>query len=202
MDTDTTAPPPSRRPRTFLLVLLGIVLVVGAVVTFRDSTGPATPTSNPRRPQQQAGGDKPIDPAELDLKLEALKDTPQSPGDTERNPFRFRPKPPPPPPPRSAAGTRQTDRAAGDNDDDDVASADPAEVHRGHRSTRGRKDCGADRLPAYRPGKRGGGNPRTLPDREDRHRVARHRVSRRPGTRDAENERAGVCNEIRVLLPF
>lgn len=104
METDTTAAPPSRRPRTSLLVLLGMVLVVAAVVTLRDSADPVTPTSNPRRPQQQAAGEKPLDPAELDVRLEALKDPPPSPDNTERNPFRFRPKPPPPPPP----GTRDT----------------------------------------------------------------------------------------------
>jgi hypothetical protein len=106
MDTDTTAPP-SRRPRTSLLVLLGIVLVAAAVWTFRDSADPVAQTSNPRRPQQQASADKPIDPAELDLRLEALKDQARPPADTERNPFRFRPKPPPPPPPSPPRGDKE-----------------------------------------------------------------------------------------------
>ena len=56
METETTAVSPSRRPRTSLLVLLGIVLVVGAVVWSRNSAGPTAPTSNPRRPAAAGSG--------------------------------------------------------------------------------------------------------------------------------------------------
>jgi hypothetical protein len=98
MQTETPPASPSRRPRTSLLVLLGIVLAVAAVMTLRNSAGPAVTTSNPGRPPQQAAADK-LDPAQLDVKLERLQETLPAPDDTERNPFRFRPKAPPPPPP-------------------------------------------------------------------------------------------------------
>ena len=98
MEPETPPASPSRRPRTSLLVLLGIVLVAAAVVTLRNSAGPAVTTSNPGRPPQQAAADK-LDPAQLDVKLERLQETLPSPDDTERNPFRFRPKAPPPAPP-------------------------------------------------------------------------------------------------------
>jgi hypothetical protein len=107
MDTETTAVSPSRRPRTSLLVLLGIVLVGAGIYTFRDSADPAALASNPRRPQAQAGGgERQLDPKQLEVKLEALKEEQPSPDDTERNPFRFRPKPPPPPPPGPPPGAR------------------------------------------------------------------------------------------------
>jgi hypothetical protein len=99
METDTLGTSPPRRPRTSLLVLLGIVLAIAAVFSLRNSAGPEPQTSNPSRPQQQAAGEK-FDPKQLDVKVERLKETPPSPDDTERNPFRFQPKPQPPPPKR------------------------------------------------------------------------------------------------------
>ena len=84
--------------RTSLLVLLGIVLAIAAVFSLRNSAGPEPPTSNPSRPQQQAAAGEKFDPKQLDVKVERLKETLPSPDDTERNPFRFQPKPQPPPP--------------------------------------------------------------------------------------------------------
>ena len=97
MEADTPAASASRRPRTLLLVLLGIVLAIAAVFRMKDSAAPGPTASNPSRPQQQAAGEK-FDPNQLDVKVERLKETPPSPDDTERNPFRFQPKPSPPPP--------------------------------------------------------------------------------------------------------
>ena len=99
MDTDSTAAPSARRPRTPLLVLLAIVLAAAAWVTMKDSTEPVTQTSNPRRPQQQQAAGGALDPEQLDVRLEALKEPPPEPDRTDRNPFRFQPKAPPPPPP-------------------------------------------------------------------------------------------------------
>jgi len=98
MDTDSTAAPSARRPRTSLLVLLALVLGAAAWVTMKDSTAPVTPTSNPRRPQQQQAGGA-LDPEQLDVRLEALKEPAPQPDRTDRNPFRFQPKAPPPAPP-------------------------------------------------------------------------------------------------------
>jgi hypothetical protein len=98
METEAQPATPPRRPRTSLLVLLGIVIVAFALMTLGDSADQPPPTSNSARAPQQPQGGK-LDPAQLDVRLEELKKPPPPPGDTERNPFRFRPKPPPPPPP-------------------------------------------------------------------------------------------------------
>jgi hypothetical protein len=60
--------------------------------------------STPSRATQDPSGDaSKIDPAALDVKLEALAGERPGPGDTERNPFRFKPKAAPPPPPQSVS---------------------------------------------------------------------------------------------------
>ena len=110
MDTEATPASSSRRPRTSLLVLLGIVLAGAAMVTLRqDAAGPAAPTSNPGRPQQQARGAA-FQPEQLDVKIEALSQAAAQPDDTDRNPFTFRPKAPPPAPTRPPAERPPPDR--------------------------------------------------------------------------------------------
>jgi hypothetical protein len=83
-------------------VLLGLVLAVFLVSQiFSGGSGrPAVSTPAPpaATPQQQA---ERIDPAELDVKIESLKQVPGGPADGDRNPFRFQPKAPPPMPPQS-----------------------------------------------------------------------------------------------------
>jgi hypothetical protein len=89
----------SRRPRPWLLVLLGVV--VAAFLLSRMFSGrTVTPgvTSTGSRPPANAKMER-IDPSELDVKIEALKQAPAAPGEGDRNPFRFQPKPPPAPPP-------------------------------------------------------------------------------------------------------
>jgi hypothetical protein len=106
MEAETTAATASRRPRTSLLVLLGIVVAGFLVMSLRDSTEAPTQTSNPGRlPQQSAGGEK-LNPDELDVRLEALKQTPPQADEIGRNPFRFKPKAPPPSPPPPKGGGR------------------------------------------------------------------------------------------------
>jgi hypothetical protein len=101
METETTAATASRRPRTTLLVLLGIVVAGFLMMSLRDSTEAPTQTSNPgRQPQQSAAGQK-LNPDELDVRLEALKQPPPQPDEIGRNPFRFKPKTAPTPPPTS-----------------------------------------------------------------------------------------------------
>jgi hypothetical protein len=104
METET--PAATRRPRKLLLVLLGILAVGFVVVSLRDSTGPATQSSNPGRPAQQSGKAEKLDPDELDVRLEALKQTPPQPDEIGRNPFRFKPKAAPTPPPTAMGSGR------------------------------------------------------------------------------------------------
>lgn len=107
METEATPAPSPRRPRTSLLVLLGIVLAAGAVVMLRqDSAAPVAPTSNPGRAQQQARADA-FDPGRLDVRIEALSQAPAQPDDTDRNPFRFQPKVAPRQPSGAAPGPRR-----------------------------------------------------------------------------------------------
>jgi hypothetical protein len=96
MEPDRAAAP-SSRPRTWLLVLLGIVVVAALVMRLGGSATPGAPASNPARRAQQQRSAK-LDPAQLDVKLEALSGERPGPGDSNRNPFGFKPKPPPPPP--------------------------------------------------------------------------------------------------------
>jgi hypothetical protein len=98
MATDTPDAPASKRPRSWLLALLGIVVAVFVFMNLGGSTTREAPSSNPPRPQPRPG-EKALDPAALDVRLEALTEEPPGPGGSERNPFGFRPKPPPPPPP-------------------------------------------------------------------------------------------------------
>jgi hypothetical protein len=98
MDTDAQTSGP--RPRTWLLALLGFALI-GLVAYQMWPTGPAS-TAAPQQSSNSPVAGKPveaIDPAELNVRLDALKDKRPDPGDLERNPFRFKPPPAPPPPP-------------------------------------------------------------------------------------------------------
>ena len=105
METESTASQSSsassfKRPRPLLLILLGVVVLAALMMNFFGSAGPAGPASPPPRAAQEKGGETAkIDPAALDVKLEALAGEKPAPPDTERNPFRFKPKPVPPPPP-------------------------------------------------------------------------------------------------------
>jgi hypothetical protein len=99
-------PAVSSRPRPWLLVALGVAVVVFVATSMwpTNSAAPHTPASNqartgPRRPQAA------IDPADLDVRLEALRGAHPEAGSVERNPFRFQPKAPPPSPaPMSKTG--------------------------------------------------------------------------------------------------
>jgi hypothetical protein len=101
MATEAAASPgAANRPRPLLLILLGIVVVAFLVMQFGGSSAPPPQSSNAVRPPppQQAGSDPKIDPAALDVQLEALESERPGPGDTERNPFRFQARTAPPPP--------------------------------------------------------------------------------------------------------
>jgi hypothetical protein len=95
MDTET---PPSKRPSTWLLAVLGAVLV--AFVAYRMWPEPpaAAPAATPAPARPQANGGQPVMPDDLKVRLGDLAARRPDPGDVERNPFRFRPPPAPPPP--------------------------------------------------------------------------------------------------------
>jgi hypothetical protein len=69
------------------------------MVKLTNSTDIGSRTSNSGRAPQQGAGEKALDPNQLKVRLDKLEAPAPDPGDTERNPFRFRPKPPPPQPP-------------------------------------------------------------------------------------------------------
>jgi hypothetical protein len=96
MDTDAPVIP-NRRPRVLLAVLgVAIVALVASRMWSSDSATPAPVASNQSRPGT-ATDKAPINPAELDVRLEALQAAQPGPHEAERNPFRFQPKPTPPP---------------------------------------------------------------------------------------------------------
>lgn len=104
------------RPRTSLLVLLGVV--VAAFVAVRvwpdfSSGGPAAPSNQARQTRAAHNGDAPLDPSELHVRLEVLEARRPEPGAAERDPFRFKPAPPPPPPSGPAGGFEAPRQPAG-----------------------------------------------------------------------------------------
>lgn len=101
MATDASAAP-SSRPRPWLLVALGVVVVVFLLTQMFSggAGGPAVTTGGARPPARAAQqSSEHVDPAELDVRIEALRSPAPLLAEGDRNPFRFQPKPPPPPPP-------------------------------------------------------------------------------------------------------
>jgi hypothetical protein len=94
----------SNRPRPWLLVALGIALVA-AIVSYAGggkSAAPAAPPSNPRT-HARAKTPETVKPADLDVRLDELRQARPPAQASDRNPFRFY-TPPPPPPSTSGAG--------------------------------------------------------------------------------------------------
>ena len=101
----TESPAPKSRPQSWLLILLGAV-VVALVFSRMWSDGAAVappPSSQPRDPK--AAQAAPIDPKELDIRLESLQAERPKDVEIDRNPFRFQPKAAPAPPPGPPSGT-------------------------------------------------------------------------------------------------
>lgn len=100
---ETEPQPRPGRPRAWLLVALG--LVTAAYLTMLampgKSAGPIAPPSKPRTPAAAARAGY-VDPTELDVRLDALKQPRPAADASGRNPFRFYVKPAPPPPPVAA----------------------------------------------------------------------------------------------------
>ena len=94
-----------QRPRGWLVGALVVVAAL-ALVSWLWPLNPATPPARPSNPARTPAGqaeDAKIDPADLDVRLEALNEPRLAGEGGDRNPFRFKPKPPPPPPPAPVA---------------------------------------------------------------------------------------------------
>jgi len=91
----------SSRPRSWLLILLGI-MVVALIITrgwsYFAADSPAGPSSQSRRGRPAQSDAARLDPKELEIRLDALQAPRPQRGGVERDPFRFKPRPPPPPP--------------------------------------------------------------------------------------------------------
>lgn len=97
METETAS---SRRPRAWLLILLGLAMVALVAYWMWPAATPVPGQSTARRTTRTGGqANGTIRPDDLNVKLEALEGKRADPGDAARNPFRFKPAPAPPPPP-------------------------------------------------------------------------------------------------------
>ena len=96
METET---PSTRRPRAWLMIVLGLA-VVGLVAykMWPDESAAMTPPPATQARGQQNAPEK-VASSDLKVRLDALAVKRPDPGDAERNPFRFRPPPAPPAPP-------------------------------------------------------------------------------------------------------
>jgi hypothetical protein len=98
MNTDT--PVARNRPRPWLLVALGIAVAAFLVTRMWSGGSAAVQTSSSNQGRTQAKDpEQRIDPAELNVRLEALEAPRPERGSVARNPFRFQPTAPPAPPP-------------------------------------------------------------------------------------------------------
>jgi hypothetical protein len=100
MATEPT--PAASAPRPWLLIALAVAVALAAVVWLWPAANPAGPARRASNVRAQAGQDAAIDPAALNVRLDALDARNGGGPDGARNPFRFQPKAPlpaPPPPP-------------------------------------------------------------------------------------------------------
>jgi hypothetical protein len=99
MASDT--PAVNSRPRPWLLILLALAIV--AFVASRMWPAPSPPsgaaTTAPVARKAPGKATAAVDPADLDVRLDALNGSRPPAEAVDRNPFRFQPRPAPPPPP-------------------------------------------------------------------------------------------------------
>lgn len=122
METDNTAGAARTRPRPIFLVLLGVVAVLAVMMWLGGSSGPTPPPAATRTAQQRGTAESRLDPAALDVQLDALSAQRPDPGETARNPFRFQAKAPPPAPPPEPRGPG---RRGGGEDSGEVVPTGP-----------------------------------------------------------------------------
>jgi hypothetical protein len=89
---------PDRRQR-WLLGLLAVLAVIAAVYWLWPGPAASVPAPSNTRAAGRGGAATPAAATAPDVHLDALGAERPRPGNTERNPFRFRPKAPPPAPP-------------------------------------------------------------------------------------------------------
>jgi hypothetical protein len=106
METESSSRP-SGRPRPWLLIALALAvgLALMSWLTTGKSAAPARRPSNPRVQAAKKGVDT-VQPADLDVRLEDLKQPRPESEASDRNPFRFYVKPPPPPSPVPPVSTK------------------------------------------------------------------------------------------------
>jgi len=100
---------PRKGTRPSYLLALGLAVIALLVYFEWPSASPSGTASNPTV-ESAARGTAGANPAGLDVRLEKLKVPPPAPGDSQRNPFRFQPKPQPAPvapPPGALPGGRR-----------------------------------------------------------------------------------------------
>ena len=99
METESSSRP-AGRPRPWLIVALALAVGLALVswVMTGKSAAPAARASNPRV-QAAKKEVASVEPADLNVRLEDLKQPRPDSQASDRNPFRFYVKPPPPPPP-------------------------------------------------------------------------------------------------------
>ena len=113
METDAPARA-SGRPRPWLLAALGLVAGIYLVIIMwpGKSADPPASQSNQARATTGKAETGPLDPAQLDVRLDALKQARPEASAGDRNPFKFYVKPPPPPPPPAPTSGRGLDGGA------------------------------------------------------------------------------------------
>jgi hypothetical protein len=98
METETSTRP-AGRPRPWLLIALAVVVALALISWLPGkSAAPSSTPSNPRQTSRAKTADN-VQPGDLDVRLDSLKEERPAPESNDRNPFRFYVKPPPPPPP-------------------------------------------------------------------------------------------------------
>jgi hypothetical protein len=101
----TETPSSRRRPRPWLLVVLGVAVVSLVAYWMWPQAAPAPPapaSARTRTNRSGANANAGLSPDDLKVRLEALQAKRADPSDSERNPFRFKPPPAPPPPKQMA----------------------------------------------------------------------------------------------------
>ena len=181
MEAEASAPP--GRPRPWLLGALALAVVL-ALMSWLAAGKSAAPGPAPSKPRTAARAKtvETVEPGDLDVRLDELKQPRPGTESSDRNPFRFYVKPPPPPPvvPKGEGNGRSggppppayrvgSDWAA-------RAAAHHAEIHRGPGGSGSRKGGRVQRLPVHDARTRRGNHRRPVSSRAHRRRVSRHGV--------------------------